>query len=75
MSFSIRLTENEKKLAESYAKIHGVSIGEAMKKAFFDTIEDEYDISLAEIAHREFVKDPSTISYEGLLKELEEADL
>lgn len=75
MSFSIRLTENEKKLAESYAKIHGVSIGEAMKKAFFDMIEDEYDVAIAEKAHREFVKDPSTISYEDLLKELEEDEL
>jgi len=70
MSFSIRLTEQEKKLAESYAKIHGISIGEAMKKAFFDMIEDEYDIALAERAHYEYLKDPETISHEDFMKEL-----
>lgn len=35
MSFSIRLTDEEKKLAESYAKIHAISVGEAFKNALF----------------------------------------
>ena len=35
MSFSIRLSNEEKALAESYAKIHGLSLGEAFKKALF----------------------------------------
>ena len=33
MAFSIRLTENEKELANSYAKLHSLSLGEAFKKA------------------------------------------
>ena len=44
MSFSIRLTNEERMLAESYAKIHSLSIGEAFKKALFEKIEDEYDL-------------------------------
>ena len=32
MSFSIRLTTEEKSLAESYAKLHSMSVGEAFKK-------------------------------------------
>jgi predicted DNA-binding protein len=48
MTFSIRMTEEEKKLAESYAKLNSCSVGEAIKKAFFEKIEDEYDIALAE---------------------------
>ncbi len=55
MSFSIRLTETEKALAESYAKIHALSLGEAFKKALFEKIEDEYDIAIAEEAHAEYV--------------------
>lgn len=55
MSFSIRLTETEKALAESYAKIHALSLGEAFKKALFEKIEDEYDIAVAEEAHAEYV--------------------
>ena len=41
MSFSIRLSVEEKNLAESYAKLCGISLGEAFKKALFEKIEDE----------------------------------
>lgn len=56
MAFSIRLTEQEKNLAESYAKIHSISLGEAFKQALFERIEDEYDIAVAEEAYDEYVK-------------------
>ncbi len=55
MSFSIRLSEEERTLAESYAKLHALSLGEAFKKALFEKIEDEYDITVAEEAHAEYV--------------------
>lgn len=55
MSFSIRLSTEEKFLAESYAKLHAISLGEAFKKALFEKIEDEYDIAVAEEAHAEYV--------------------
>ncbi|MBQ5321920.1 MAG: antitoxin [Oscillospiraceae bacterium] len=55
MSFSIRLSEEEKSLAESYAKLHSVSVGEAFKRALFEKIEDEYDIAIAQEAHAEYV--------------------
>lgn len=57
MSFSIRLTPEEKSLAESYAKIHAISLGEAFKQALFERIEDEYDITVAQEAYDEYVKD------------------
>lgn len=56
MSFSIRLTPEEKLLAESYAKLHSLSLGEAFKKALFERIEDEYDITVANEAYEEYVK-------------------
>ncbi len=49
MSFSIRLTDQEKQLADSYAKLHSISLGEAFKRALFEKIEDEYDISVYHI--------------------------
>ena len=55
MSFSIRLTEQEKALAESYAKLHSMSIGEAFKKALFEKIEDEYDIDVYHEAYAEYL--------------------
>ena len=56
MAFSIRLTEEERRLADSYAKLNGISIGEAFKNALFEKIEDEYDITVANEAYDEYVK-------------------
>ena len=57
MAFSIRLTEQERQLAESYAKLHSISLGEAFKKALFDKIEEEFDVVVAEEAYSEYVND------------------
>jgi hypothetical protein len=47
----------ERKLAESYAKLHSISLSEAFKRALFEKIEDEYDIAVAESAYKEYVDD------------------
>ena len=46
MVISIRMTEEEKQLADAYAKLNGISLSEAIKRAYFEKIEDEYDIAL-----------------------------
>lgn len=56
MAFSIRLTEEERKLADSYAKLHSMTVGEAFKRALFDCIDEEYDRSVYEEAYNEYVK-------------------
>lgn len=63
MSFSIRLTAEEKTLAESYAKLHSLSLGDAFKRALFDKIEEEYDIAVADEAYKEYLADPKTYSH------------
>lgn len=55
MAFSIRLTEEEKNIASSYAKLHSMSLGEAFKKALFEKIEDEYDIAVYNDAYKEYI--------------------
>ena len=55
MSFSIRLNDEEKMLADSYAKLHGMALGEAFKTALFEKIEDEYDIARADSIHQEMI--------------------
>lgn len=76
MSFSIRLTDKEKALAESYAKLHAISLGEAFKRALFEKIEDEYDIALAEEAYAEYLKDGKQAKpIEELWKELDLEDV
>ena len=54
MAFSISLTEQEKKIADSYARLHSISLGEAFKRALFEKIEDEYDIAVCEEALKEY---------------------
>ena len=72
MAFSIRMNEEEKALAESYAKLHAMSLGEAFKRALFERIEEEYDISLANEAYQEYKnKGCKSRPIEELWKELD----
>ena len=70
MVVSIRMTDEEKQLADAYAKLNGVSLSEAIKRAYFEKIEDEYDIALADVALREYEKNPKTYTLKELMKEL-----
>ena len=72
MAFSIRLSEEERKLADSYARLHSMSMGEAFKKALFERIEDEYDLAVAEDAHAEYLQSGrKSYPIEDLWKELD----
>ena len=52
----------------SYAKLHGLSISEAYKRALLEKIEDEFDAAdLIEAAAR-FEKEPKTHSLDELRK-------
>lgn len=69
MIIDIRLTENEKRLADSYAKMHSMSIGEAFKRALFEKIEDEYDLKTYEEAIAEYKANPITHNFMDICKE------
>lgn len=56
MAFSIRMTDAEKNLATSYATLHSMTLGEAFKQALFEKIEDEFDVTVAEAAHDEYIQ-------------------
>ena len=72
MAFSIRLTDEEKRLADSYAKMHSVSVGEAFERALFEKIENEYDIAIADEAYNEYLADgKKSAPISELWKELE----
>ena len=68
MVVSIRMTTEEKNLADAYAKLNGLSLSEAIKRAYFEKIEDEYDIALADQALREYEKNPKTYTHEEIKK-------
>ena len=68
MAFSIRLTDEEEKLARSYAALLGISMGESFKQALFEKIEDEYDIAVADAAYKRYLENPKTYSLDEVLK-------
>ena len=70
MVVSIRMTNEEKELADAYAKLNGVSLSEAIKRAYFEKIEDEYDSALADAAMREYEKNPGKTYSMKEVKEL-----
>ena len=43
-------------LSESYAKLHSMSLGEELKTALFEKIEDEYDITATDKTYDEYIK-------------------
>ena len=56
MVISIRLTEEERAVADSYAELHGYSLAEAFKIALFEKIEDECDTAISQEAYDEYIK-------------------
>lgn len=55
MPLSIRLSEDERQLVYSYAKVHAISVSEAFKRALFEKIEDEFDVVLADEAYQDYL--------------------
>lgn len=54
MSITINLTDYEKEIAENYSNSHNINLSEAFKIAFFEKIEDESDIVIANEAYEEY---------------------
>ena len=72
MAFSIQMTDKERSLADSYAKIHSMTLGEAFKSALFEKIEDEYDVTIADDSYNNYVKNGKVSRpIEELWKELD----
>lgn len=61
---SLRVSEQEKKWMESYAKLHGVNLSDAIKTAFFEKLEEEYDLNI--IREHETEKEKGNVEYYSL---------
>lgn len=71
MIVKIKMTRDEKKLAEAYAKTQGASLDKTIKRVFFERIEDEYDVAIADIALHNYENNPKTFSLEEIKKEID----
>lgn len=76
MTMTLRMPEEDSRLIRDYARLHGISVSEFLRRAALEKIEDEMDIRAAEKAYAEYLADPTTISHEemGRLLGLEEGD-
>ena len=66
---SLRVTDEEKEIMDSYAKFHGMNLSDAIKTAFFQKLEDEYDLKA--IAEFEKEKAEGKVEYYSF-EEIEE---
>lgn len=48
MSMSVRLSPEDKALFQNYAKMHGLSMSELVRRAVLERIEDDYDLKILE---------------------------
>jgi predicted DNA-binding protein len=55
---SIRFTEEERDLLQSFANFNGVNLSTAIKRIVFERLEDEYDMYLVD-EHRKRTKGKS----------------
>jgi len=68
---SLRVTEEEKNMMDGYAKVHSVSLSEAIKEAFFQMLEDEYDLRTIREHEKEKAKgNMKYYSHDEIIKEL-----
>lgn len=70
-TITLRLQDDEKKLVNSYAKMHGISVSEFARRSMFDQIEDEFDLKELNEATAEWEKDPVTYSHEDAWRLIE----
>ena len=67
---SVRMTDAEYKALEGYAAANGISMNKAIKDAFFEMLEDQYDLEAFDRAYAEYLKDPKTYTSDEVAKEL-----
>ena len=70
MTITIRMSDEDSRLIRDYARLHGTTVSEFMRRAALEKIEDELDIRAAEKAYAEYLADPVTYSHEEIMKEL-----
>lgn len=63
---SIRLNELEYDSLKNYSDSHSISMNQALKEAFFEKFEDEYDIECFDKAYAKYLKDKKTYDLDNV---------
>ena len=68
---SIRVTKEEKEAIKRYAQINNITVSSALKKPFFDMLEDEYDIKICDERYNDYLKSgKKSYSFEEVMKKM-----
>ena len=70
-TITLRLQDDEKKLVNGYAKMHGMTVSEFARRSMFDQIEDEFDLRELNEAEAEWEKDPVTYQHDEAWRMIE----
>lgn len=69
-TYTVRLNEQEQALFTAYASIWGKSVGDMMKSAVMELIEDNHDTHIADIAYQEYQANPTMYTLDEVKAEL-----
>ncbi len=61
MTLTLRISDEDSNLIRDYAKLHGISVSEFLRRAALERIEDEIDLETYNRAKAEF--DANPVSY------------
>ena len=70
MIMTLRINEEDAQLIRDYARLHGITVSEFLRRAALEKIEDELDIRAAEKAYADYLADPVTYSHEEMRRML-----
>ena len=70
MTMTLRINEEDSQLIRDYARLHGITVSEFLRRAALEKIEDELDIRAAEKAYADYLADPVTYSHEEMKRML-----
>lgn len=69
---TLRVNEQEDKLIKEYADLNKVSVSSLFRDTILQKIEDEIDLQTYETAMKKHIENPQTISFDEMMKELNE---
>ena len=70
MIISVRLSDEEMAIVDSYAKNHSMTVEEAFKTALFDKIDEDYDRAVSDFAFEKYEANRDSVSHEDAWKEI-----
>ena len=68
---SLRINEDEEEVIKNYAQLNNVTVSELFRSSVLEKIENDIDLNLYNQAITEHQDNPSDISFDEMMKELD----